>query len=495
MVNNKSSLVFDFDHSFSRELEGFYSYCQSEPSPAPQFLFLNHALAEELGLDINLLGSDEGLSILSGNCLPESSRPLAQAYAGHQFGGFSPLLGDGRALLLGEVLDLKKQRRDIQLKGSGRTPYSRNGDGKSALGPVLREYLISESMHTLCIPTTRSLAAVATGEKVYRDQVLPGGILTRVASSHIRIGTFQYAASLRDDNKIKEIADYTIARHYPEIINEEQPYLSLFDKVSHAQAFLVARWMSVGFIHGVMNTDNMTVSGEAIDYGPCAFMDRYDPKTVFSSIDSQGRYAYMNQPIVLSWNLARLAETLLSLIDPLQDRAVEILTHKIEKIESIYEAYWLNEMRSKIGLSLEDVSDAALIHDLLAMMEKEHTDFTLVFRGLAKSLIGNSNLVLELLSDHSEFESWMSRWRKRIQMENIAEETIANKMNRVNPIYIPRNHLVEEAINMAVVEGDMKLYSDLLTVLSHPFDEVAEWELYALPAPLSDAAYKTFCGT
>ena len=436
-----------------------------------------------------------GLAILSGKEIPLGSKPLAQAYSGHQFGGFSPRLGDGRALLLGEVIDAHNQRHDIQLKGSGLTPFSRGGDGKSALGPVLREYLISEAMYKLSIPTTRALAAVATGEYVYRETPLPGGILTRVAASHIRIGTFQFGATLGEVSKLRELADYSIARHYPDKLNDKNPYLEFFKAVSNSQASLVARWMSVGFIHGVMNTDNMTISGETIDYGPCAFMDNYAADTVFSSIDSQGRYAYANQPLILSWNLTRLAETLIPLVDPNVDRAVELLKEVIETIAPLYESYWLTEMRSKIGLSSEEAQDLELINELLSVMEKSNADFTLVFRSLSDALLGNAEAIRKLFDNSSSFNIWLERWLQRIELDTIDKESIAKTMDQVNPIYIPRNHKVEEALRAAVLEADMIPFSKLLEVLSNPYEEIKGKEGYASPAPITGIKYQTFCGT
>ncbi len=485
---------FNFDNSFARSLEGFFKFCQAEPAADPKLLQFNHALAEELGLDPVALDSEAGLAIFSGNVTPEGSEPLAQAYAGHQFGGFAPQLGDGRALLLGEVIDTRQRRRDIQLKGSGRTPFSRGGDGKAAVGPVLREYLIGESMHALGIPTTRALAAVSTGEAVYREFPLPGAILTRVASSHIRVGTFEFGAARGDVDKVRALADYAIQRHYTEIADAENPYLSFFAAVTDAQAALVARWMNIGFIHGVMNTDNMTISGETIDYGPCAFMDSYAPGTVFSSIDHHGRYAYANQPVILAWNLTRLAETLVRFVDPDKDRAMELLTETIERIQPLYETYWLAGMRSKIGLSTEDPLDLELINDLLSVMEEGHADFTLVFRRLSQALRGNSDAVQNLFEEPAAFDVWAQRWRKRLEQDGIAAETCAEAMDRVNPIYIPRNHKVEEAL-AAANRDDMVPFSELLAVLSHPFDEVTGNEDYAAPAPVTDRPYKTFCGT
>ncbi len=486
---------FNFDNSFARSLEGYFSHCDAEPAVAPKLLQFNHALAEELGLDPVALDSDEGLAIFSGNITAEGSQPLAQAYAGHQFGGFSPQLGDGRALLLGEVIDTQQRRRDIQLKGSGRTPFSRGGDGKAAVGPVLREYLIGEAMHALGIPTTRALAAVATGTEVYRETILPGAILTRVAASHIRVGTFQYGAARRDEEKVRALADYAIARHYPEVADAENPYLAFFAAVADAQAALVARWMCIGFIHGVMNTDNMTISGETIDYGPCAFMDSYSPGTVFSSIDHGGRYAYANQPQILIWNLARLAEPLIPLVDPKQERAVEMLTETIECIQPLYESYWLAGMRSKIGLSAEDPADSQLINDLLKVMDDGHADFTLVFRRLSQALRGDRDEVRNLFKETTGFDEWEKRWRKRLEQEEVETEMTAQAMDRVNPIYIPRNHKVEEALAAASDDRDMAPFSKLLTICSHPFDEVAGNEAYAEPAPATNIPYQTFCGT
>ena len=495
MTVNKEISYFNFDNSFAKELGDYFAPCKSELSSSPTLLKLNYALAEELGVEPTLLDTEEGLAILSGHNLPKGSEPLAQAYSGHQFGGFSPLLGDGRALLLGEILDSNNKRRDIQLKGSGRTPFSRGGDGKSALGPVLREYLISESMHALGIPTTRALAAVATGEEVNRDTSLPGGILTRVAASHIRVGTFQFGTALGDIDKIKKIADYSIARHYPEAANSANPYLTLFEYVSNAQASLVARWMGVGFIHGVMNTDNMTISGETIDYGPCAFMDSYSSGTVFSSIDTQGRYAYSNQPSILSWNLTRLAETLVPLVDKNQDQAVGLLTAAIQNIRTLYESHWLSQMRSKIGLTIDDPLDKGLIESLLLIMEEEQADFTLVFRRLAAALQDNEDEVRKLFKDPASFDSWRIRWQERLAKEDNTKESVIRMMNKTNPIYIARNHKVEEVLSSAIDQKDIKPFLDFLLVLENPFDEVEGSEDYAVPGPDSDIPYQTFCGT
>jgi uncharacterized protein YdiU (UPF0061 family) len=487
--------IFTFDNSFARTLHGFYFSCEAAYATAPKLLQFNDSLAEELGLEPSTLNSDVGLAIFSGNVIPEGAEPLAQVYAGHQFGGFSPQLGDGRALLLGEVIDTLGQRRDIQLKGSGRTPFSRGGDGKATLGPVLREYLIGESMHALGVPTTRALAAVTTGEMVNRERALPGAILTRVSASHIRIGTFQFFAAHGNTDKVRELADYAITRHYPVTRGVENPYLTFFKSVAEAQAALIARWMSLGFIHGVMNTDNMTVSGETLDYGPCAFMDAYSAQTVFSSIDIRGRYAYANQPSILSWNLARLAETLIPLVDADKDRAIGLLADAIQDIGSIYEFHWLNAMRSKVGLSTRKPKDLQLINDLLSLMEDSHADFTLVFRHLSKFLRGDGSQARQHFDNSGAFDAWSQRWQDRMKPEGIGAETRALAMDRNNPIYIPRNHKVEEALSAAVDDKDMKPFTRLLAVLSHPFDEVPGNENFAIPGPQLATPYRTFCGT
>ena len=457
---------FKFDNSYARTFKDFFVSCKAEPAEAPKLLQLNHSLAKELGLDPAALDSETGAAIFSGNVVPEGAEPLAQAYAGHQFGGYAPQLGDGRALLLGEVIDTRQRRRDIQLKGSGRTPFSRGGDGKLSLGPALREYLMGEGMHALGVPTTRALAAVATGEAVYREIPLPGAVLTRVAASHLRIGTFQFFASRGGVEKSRELADYAIARHYPDIADADNPYLEFFKAVADAQASLVARWMNIGFIHGVMNTDNMTISGETIDYGPCAFMDTYAPGTFFSSIDRNGRYAYANQPVILSWNLTRFAETLVPHVDTVKDRAIEILTEQIEQVQPLYEKYWLAGMRSKIGLTTEDPNDLDLVNDLLWVMKDGKADFTLVFRRLSQTLRGDLDAVQNLFDQSGAFEVWARRWRKRLEQEGAVGETTAQAMDRVNPIYIPRNNKVEEALAAAVSHDDMQPFTKLLEVLS-----------------------------
>jgi uncharacterized protein YdiU (UPF0061 family) len=496
-MKNKKPIktIFIFDNSFFHSLPSFYAPCNADSSPAPKLIKYNEGLSKELGIEPSMLNSAAGLEIFSGNVIPEGAEPLAQVYAGHQFGGFSPQLGDGRALLLGEVIDTLGLRRDIQLKGSGRTPFSRGGDGKATLGPVLREYLIAESMHALGVPTTRALAAVTTGEVVNRERPLPGAVLTRVAASHIRIGTFQFFSARGNSDKVRELANYAIARHYPAKPSFENPYLDFFKSVAEVQAALVARWMSLGFIHGVMNTDNMTISGETIDYGPCAFMDTYSAQTVFSSIDTHGRYAYANQPSILSWNLARLAETLIPLVDPDKDIATGLLTDAVQNVEYVYESHWLNAMRSKIGLWTKSPSDLELINDLLSLMEDSHADFTLVFRHLSELLRGDGSKVRQHFNTSDSFDAWLQRWQSRMKPEKIGAATRALAMDRVNPIYIPRNHKVEEALSAAVEGNDMTPFSRLLEVLSDPFNELQGSEEYATPGPPLATPYQTFCGT
>ena len=472
-------------------------YKESNPVPAlsPKMLLFNESLAKEMNLHYLIENSSECLDILSGNKIIKNSRPIALAYSGHQFGHFNPNLGDGRALLLGEALDQQGNLKDIQLKGSGRTPFSRRGDGKSALGPVLREYLISESMHILGIPTTRSLAAINTGEKVHRDEETYGGIMTRVASSHIRIGSFEYAYKNKDISVVKDLADYSISRHYPDTASLDNPYLAFFAAVCNEQASLVASWMTVGFIHGVMNTDNMAISGETIDYGPCAFMDAYNPATVFSSIDVNSRYAYGNQPAILTWNLTRLAETLIPLVNKDKDESIKLLTEVLQLIKPVYTNYWLSLMRSKIGLSKEEQNDIELITNLLEIMEEEKADFTNSFRLLSKALIGDTQSIRKLFNNSRRFDGWMMIWQERISQEGVAEEKIATSMNKINPIYIPRNHKVEEVLKAAVNENDMKPFSSLYSILQDPYKEIIGLESFSEPAPESNIPYKTFCGT
>ena len=486
-------LDLPFEASYARELEGLYLPWKGAAVPAPAILRLNHDLARDLGLDPAALATPEGAALLSGSQTAASSQPLAQAYAGQQFGGFSPQLGDGRALLLGEIIDTAGQRRDIHLKGSGRTPFSRGGDGKAALGPVLREYLMGEAMHALGIPTTRALAALTTGEEIAREQLQPGAILVRVAASHIRVGTFQFFAARGETERLRRLADYTIRRHFPELAGRDDRYLGLLDGVIERQAALVARWLAVGFVHGVMNTDNMTVSGETIDYGPCAFMERHDPQTVFSSIDTRGRYAYGNQPGILQWNLARFAETLLPLINPDDDEAaVRLATGVIHSIPARYKAHWLGQMRGKLGLDAEDAGDPALIDELLGLMATHAVDFTSAFRHLAAALRGDEAPARQLFGHAPAFAAWFARYRLRLGPQ---PEGAASAMDRVNPLYIPRNHLVEEALAVAVGQSDMARFDALLALVSQPFVAQAGMQAYEAPAPATAAPYVTFCGT
>ena len=462
---------------------------QAEEAPEPQLLVLNEPLAHELGLDPEHLRSPEGLGLLTGTVVPEGARPVAQAYSGHQFGGFSPRLGDGRALLLGELTGPDGQLRDLHLKGSGRTPFARGGDGLAAVGPMLREHVISEAMHALGIPTTRSLAVVATGRTIRRETLLPGAVLARVASSHLRVGSFQYAAASGDVALTRRLADHAIARHHPAAADAESPYLAFFDAVVAAQAALVARWMLVGFVHGVMNTDNMTISGETIDYGPCAFLDAHDPATVFSSIDEQGRYAFGNQPVVAEWNLARLAESLLPLLDDEQERAVEIAVASLGRFRVAYADAWSAGMAAKLGLPAGLSADVAsgLVDELTGLMVAGHVDHTGCFRALGAAAAGDLEPARGLFLDLAGFDAWLARW--------LAVAPSAATMDRVNPVYVPRNHLVEEAL-AAATGGDLGPLTTLLDVLAQPFDERPGLERFAQPAPGDfGATYRTFCGT
>ena len=500
--------AFHFDNSFARELQGFYVPQRPAIVREPRLLFLNDSLAAELGLDLNALDAGARAAVFVGNTLPDGAEPLAQAYAGHQFGGFSPQLGDGRALLLGEVIDRHGRRRDIAFKGSGRTPFARGGDGKAAIGPMLREVLIGETLHALGIPTTRALAVAATGEQVYRDDVLPGAVLTRVAASHIRVGTFQFYAARGDVESVRKLAEYTIARHDPALVTTPQPFLALLQNVSERQAALVAQWMNVGFIHGVMNTDNMTISGETIDYGPCAFMEAYDPATVFSSIDHQGRYAYANQPNIACWNLARLAETLLPLLSGDQEQAVVMANEALAAFPAQYRRHLLRGQRTKLGLrrgqSDDDSADTALVEDWLTLLHAERADFTLGWRRLADAAAGDEAPLRALFADSRAPDAWLARWRARCDSESVSPQhgaameglERAKRMRKVNPNIIARNHRVEEALAAASDQGDFAPFQRLLNALNQPYDESHELAPYAEPAPAAvTACYRTFCGT
>jgi uncharacterized protein YdiU (UPF0061 family) len=473
------------DDRFARELPELAVPWRAEKAPKPRLLALNEALATELGLDPGWLRTDEGVGLLVGTAVPESAHPVAQAYAGHQFGGFVPRLGDGRALLLGELTDTGGRLRDLHLKGSGRTPFARGGDGLAVVGPMLREYVVSEAMHALGIPTTRSLAVVATGRPVVRETLLPGAVLARVASSHLRVGSFQYAAATGDVDLLRRLADVAIDRHHPAAAGAEQPSLALFEAVVAAQASLVAQWMLVGFVHGVMNTDNMTISGETIDYGPCAFMDVFDPATVYSSIDTGGRYAYGNQPLAAEWNLARLAEALLALIDDDQDRAIELAVGALQTFRPQYNAAWAAGMRAKLGLR-DDAELGDLADDLLSLLQENHVDHTSFFRALGGAARGDVDPARNLFLDLAGFDAWAARWREL--------SPDADAMDRVNPVHIPRNHLVEEAL-AAATDGDLAPLEKLLEAVTAPFDPRPELARYAAPAPQDFGVYRTFCGT
>ncbi|KGF71332.1 hypothetical protein LL06_00635 [Hoeflea sp. BAL378] len=487
---------FAFDNSYARELEGFYVPWKGAEVPAPKMIRFNAALAQELGLDPVALDSDEGAAIFAGHTAPEGAAQLAMAYAGHQFGGFSPQLGDGRALLLGEVIDTHGQRRDIHLKGSGRTPFSRGGDGKAVLGPVLREYIIGEAMHALGVPTTRALAAVTTGEKILRQQgPEPGAVLARVASSHLRVGTFQFFAARGETDRLRQLADYAIARHYPQLEGRPDRYLGLLAAVRDRQAALIASWMHLGFVHGVMNTDNMTISGETIDYGPCAFIDGYDPAAVFSSIDSHGRYAYGNQPKIAQWNLARLAETLLDLINPDDsDDAVARASEVINFFPLAYERAWLKGLRAKLGLARAEDGDRELGEALLAAMAAQAADFTRTFRSLSAMASGDADRLRAEFADPAAIAPWLERYRARLALETGQAGDRAAAMDRVNPVYIPRNHMVEAALQSAT-SGDLAPFERLVGVLADPFTERPGLEVFALGAPTDFGPYTTYCGT
>lgn len=483
-----------FDNSYKRLPDRFYVAMPPEPVVAPRLIAFNRPLAQALGLAH--LEADAA-DIFSGNAVPAGAEPIALAYAGHQFGSFVRQLGDGRAILLGEVIDRDGQRRDIQLKGSGRTPFSRRGDGRAALGPVLREYLISEAMHALGIPTTRALAAVTTGEPVYRERVLPGAVLTRVAASHVRVGTFEYFAARGDVDAVRALADYVIARHYPDLTGHDRPCLALLAAVTEHQASLIARWMHVGFIHGVMNTDNTAVSGETIDYGPCAFMDTYDPKTVFSSIDHGGRYAYGRQPQIAAWNLARLAEALLPLLDPEPETAVERANEVLGAFSEQFQRVWLDGVRRKLGLVTVEPDDLVLVRDLLDAMHQQAADYTLTFRRLcdAADAGGTNAEARTLFQDPAAFDNWAVRWRARLERDPQSSQQRAAGMRSVNPAFIPRNHRVEEALHAAVEEDDLAPFERLRAVLERPYEDQPQMAAYADPPEPSDEAYQTFCGT
>lgn len=485
------NVPFPFDNSYARLPERFYAKLPPTPVAAPKLIRLNDALALQLGLDPVSLASPEGVAVLAGAAVPRGADPLAAAYAGHQFGNFVPQLGDGRAILLGEVIDGHGLRRDIQLKGAGPTPFSRRGDGRAALGPVLREYIVSEAFAALGIPTTRALAAVMTGEDVFRETAVPGAVLTRVAASHIRVGTFQYFAARGDVDAIKTLVDHVIARHYPEAAGAENRYRALFDCIVARQAALIARWLCVGFIHGVMNTDNMSIAGETIDFGPCAFMDAFHPGMVYSSIDHAGRYAYANQPRIAQWNLARLAETLLPLFDADKDRAVEQAQASLNAFSEHFQRAYTRGMRAKLGLLTERTGDLELGQELLQCMADAESDFTNVFRGLSAP---DADGARGQFKDPAAFDAWASNWQARLAEDGGDAGARVIAMRAANPAFIPRNHLVEEVIQ-AGLKGDFAPFERLMAVLSKPYVDQPDAARYALPPRPEQAVHQTFCGT
>ena len=482
------TIGWHFDNTYSKLPEPFISNTSPIPVKSPELIILNDNLAKQLGLNFSLTSKRDLSNMFSGNSLPDGSNPIAQAYAGHQFGHFT-MLGDGRAVLMGEHISKNNERFDIQFKGSGQTPFSRNGDGRAALGPMLREYIISEAMHSLNIPTTRSLAVVKTGEDVVRENILQGAILTRIASSHLRVGTFQYVAMRKNENELKTLVDYTIDRHYPNIKKSKNKAVDLLKVLIELQIDLVINWMRVGFIHGVMNTDNMSISGETIDYGPCAFMDTYDPKTVFSSIDEFGRYAYFNQPSITKWNLARFAECLIPLIDTNKEKAIEVATEVINSFDKSYETKWINMMRDKLGLFGQDPKDQVLILDLLTWMHKNKADYTNTF-----CFLMDENFQHNKIYNDENFLTWKEKWKERLKLNNNVPEKYLSLMKSVNPLVIPRNHKVEEVLESAN-NNDLSPLKKLIKVLEKPYEKTKENIDYQSPAPVSDKKYKTFCGT
>jgi serine/tyrosine/threonine adenylyltransferase len=490
--------MFTFDNTYARLPERFYARVSPTKVDSPCLVKLNRPLAELLGADADLLDTPAGAQIFAGNVVPDGAEPIALAYAGHQFGTFVPRLGDGRAILLGEVVGTDGRRRDIQLKGSGRTPFSRGGDGRAALGPVLREYVVSEAMAALGVPTTRALAAVTTGERVQRDGPLPGAVVTRVAASHVRVGTFQYFAARGDVDALRTLATYTLARHYPDAQGTGHDARALLERVVFAQADLVALWLGVGFVHGVMNTDNTAVSGETIDYGPCAFLDEYDPARTYSSIDHGGRYAFSNQPRIARWNLARLAEALLAILSDDADEAVRIATECLDRFAARFEAAQLRVMRAKLGLVRDDDGDPGLVEALLAQLARRHVDYTVFFRRLC-AVAADPSLEPGLASlfggEPDGFRSWAAAWRQRLTIEPGAPDARAAAMRRANPAFTPRNHRVEEAIEAAVRRGDFAPFETLVDVLGRPYDDQPDRAYLAEPPGPEQHAYKTFCGT
>jgi len=498
--NNCGAVRFAFENTYARLPERFYAKVSPTPVAAPRLIKLNVELALNLGLDPEQLATSEGVGILAGNCIAEGSEPLAQAYAGHQFGQFVPQLGDGRAILLGEVRGHDGARYDLQLKGCGPTPFARRGDGRAALGPVLREYIVSEAMSALGVPTTRALAAVSTGQQVLRETPLPGAVLTRVAASHLRVGTFQYFAAREDAEAMRLLADYAIARHYPAAAEAKNRYRAFLDGVIGRHASLIAQWMLLGFVHGVMNTDNTSISGETIDYGPCAFMEAYDPKTVFSSIDFHGRYAYGNQPQIDLWNLTRLAEALLPVLAVEaggEEAAVASATEALGTFNSHFQASYLAGLRRKLGLLTERDGDVQLAQDLFERMSANHADYTLTFRRLSDAAAGpeHNSRVRALFADPNAYDTWAAVWRQRLQAEDISGSERSTVMRMANPAYIPRNHIVEQMIQAAVSQQNFAPFEELLDLISNPYIERPGMERYAMPARPEESVLQTFCGT
>ena len=484
-----------FDNSYARLPEVFYTRLEPTPVSTPGLIRVNTDLASELGIDPDWLSSDEGIAAIAGNLVPAGADPLATVYAGHQFGSYNPRLGDGRALLLGEVVSNSGQRYDIQLKGSGPTPYSRGGDGRSPLGPVLREYILSEAMHALGVPTTRALAAVTTGEQVVRDTFLPGAVLARVAASHIRIGTFQFFSARGDHASLNALVDYTLRRHYPQSAAAENPAHALLGEVISAQAKLVSRWLLLGFIHGVMNTDNMLVSGETVDYGPCAFMDDFNPDKVFSSIDHAGRYAYRNQSGIAHWNLAAFAQALLPVLHEDQEKAVELAQAAVDEFPALYERAHLEGLATKLGLAELAAADMSMVEGLFELMTEEKMDFTLTFRRLYDLACDPADQVQTLIQFPDSFSLWLARWRRRLAQDPLTPETRAARMRAANPVFIPRNHLVEAAIRAGEDAGDLQPFHQLATRLAEPFDFDPADASYATPPKPEEEVRQTFCGT
>jgi len=486
--------VFQFDNSYARLPDRFFASVYPEPVEGPELLRFNQKLAAELGVEADLSDPDRLAAVLSGNVVPQGASPLAMAYAGHQFGNFVPQLGDGRAILIGEVMDRAGQRRDIQWKGAGPTPFSRRGDGRAALGPVIREYVVSEAMHALGIPATRALAAVSTGELVQREQEQQGAVFVRVAASHVRVGTFQFFAARGDTEGVRTLANYVIERHYPDLMGAQNPYLALLQAVADRQAELIARWLGVGFIHGVMNTDNMTISGETIDFGPCAFLDEYNPMKVFSSIDRQGRYAYRNQPGIGQWNIARLAEALVPLIDADEEKAVGAANSVLKAFGDTFQAHWIEVFRAKLGLVTARDGDGDLVQGLLSAMEENEADFTRTFQALCNAAEGHDDDLLACFADPSKLREWLPKWNERLAEEGRSPADVATEMRGVNPWLIARNHRIEEAI-AAANYGDFSFFEKLVEALEKPFEERPEFADYAIAPTAEQKVARTFCGT